>query len=63
MSQSFATRAVHAGRSDFIELGVHAPPIDLSSTYPTPDLDAAAQGHRQPLQRRHPGPEDGFRGG
>ncbi|MDP1860932.1 MAG: aminotransferase class I/II-fold pyridoxal phosphate-dependent enzyme [Gemmatimonadaceae bacterium] len=41
--QSFATRAVHAGRSDFIKLGVHAPPIDLSSTYPTPDLDAAAR--------------------
>lgn len=39
----FATRAVHAGRSDFIELGVHAPPLDLSSTYPTPDLDAAAR--------------------
>ncbi|MEO6444900.1 MAG: aminotransferase class I/II-fold pyridoxal phosphate-dependent enzyme [Gemmatimonadaceae bacterium] len=39
----FATRAVHAGRGDFIELGVHAPPLDLSSTYPTPDLDAAAQ--------------------
>jgi methionine-gamma-lyase len=43
MLQDFATRAVHAGRSDFIELGVHAPPIDLSSTYPTPDLDAAAR--------------------
>jgi methionine-gamma-lyase len=40
---SFATRAVHAGREDFVALGVHAPPIDLSSTYPTPDLDAAAR--------------------
>lgn len=40
--QAFSTRAVHAGRHDFIDLGVHAPPIDLSSTYPTPDLDAAA---------------------
>ncbi len=40
---TFATRAVHAGREDFVELGVHAPPLDLSSTYPTPDLDAAAQ--------------------
>jgi methionine-gamma-lyase len=40
---TFATRAVHAGRHDFIDIGVHAPPIDLSSTYPTPDLDAAAQ--------------------
>jgi methionine-gamma-lyase len=33
------TRAVHAGREDFAELGVHAPPIDLSTTYPVPDLD------------------------
>ncbi|MEO7216983.1 MAG: PLP-dependent transferase, partial [Gemmatimonadaceae bacterium] len=43
MSQQFSTRAVHAGREDFVELGVHAPPIDLSSTYPTPDLDVAAR--------------------
>lgn len=42
MEHSFATRAVHAGREDFVELGVHAPPLDLSTTYPTPDLDAAA---------------------
>lgn len=32
------TRAVHAGREDFSELGVHAPPIDLSTTYPVRDL-------------------------
>jgi cystathionine beta-lyase/cystathionine gamma-synthase len=43
MEQSFATRAVHAGRHDFVELGVHAPPLDLSTTYPTPDLDAAGR--------------------
>ena len=42
MTPSFATRAVHAGRHDFTDLGVHAPPLDLSSTYPTPDLAAAA---------------------
>lgn len=42
MTVDFATRAVHAGRQDFLTLGVHAPPIDLSTTYPTPDLDAAA---------------------
>jgi methionine-gamma-lyase len=35
------TLAVHAGRHDFLELGVHAPPLDLSSTYPLPDLDEA----------------------
>lgn len=33
------TLAVHAGREDFAELGVHAPPIDLSTTYPVADLD------------------------
>ncbi|MBX3689202.1 aminotransferase class I/II-fold pyridoxal phosphate-dependent enzyme [Dokdonella sp.] len=34
------TQAVHAGREDFAELGVHAPPLDLSTTYPIRDLDA-----------------------
>lgn len=43
MEQGFATKACHAGREDFGALGVHAPPLDLSSTYPTPDLDAAAR--------------------
>ena len=38
---SIDTRAVHAGREDFPRLGVHAPPLDLSSTYPLPDLDLA----------------------
>ena len=36
---SFETRAVHAGREEFGKLGVHAPPLDLSTTYPVPDLD------------------------
>jgi len=43
MDKAFATRTVHAGRHDFVKLGVHAPPIDFSSTYPTPDLDVAAR--------------------
>ncbi len=43
MDQAFSTRAVHAGRGDFIEKGVHAPPLDLSTTYPTPDLELAAR--------------------
>ena len=34
------TLAVHAGRETFGALGVHAPPIDLSSTYPVGDLTA-----------------------
>ncbi|MGV8941312.1 MAG: trans-sulfuration enzyme family protein [Lysobacter sp.] len=32
------TLTVHAGREDFGQLGVHAPPIDLSTTYPVADL-------------------------
>ncbi|MGI8578008.1 MAG: trans-sulfuration enzyme family protein [Nocardioidaceae bacterium] len=35
------TSAVHAGRGDLGELGVHAPPIDLSTTYPLGDVDSA----------------------
>ncbi len=42
-SADFATRAVHAGRADFPDLGVHAPPIDLSTTYAFPDLDVATE--------------------
>lgn len=33
------TLTVHAGREDLARLGVHAPPIDLSTTYPVRDLD------------------------
>ncbi len=40
-SDSVDTLAAHAGRDAFATLGVHAPPIDLSSTYPFPDLDQA----------------------
>lgn len=32
------TLGVHAGREDFSELGVHAPPLDFSTTYPVRDL-------------------------
>lgn len=38
---SLRTKAVHAGRSQFASLGVHAPPIDLSTTYPFTDLNEA----------------------
>lgn len=47
------TLAVHAGREDFRTIGVHAPPLDLSTTYPIPDLaegtadiDAMLRGER-----------------
>jgi cystathionine beta-lyase/cystathionine gamma-synthase len=38
---SFDTLTVHAGREDFEEMGVHVPPIDLSTTYPTGPLAEA----------------------
>ena len=41
MGVDIDTLAVHAGRSEFSDLTVHAPPIDLSTTYPLPDLDEA----------------------
>ncbi len=37
------TRAVHAGRDDLTDLGVHAVPIDLSTTYPNRDMHAEAE--------------------
>lgn len=37
MQLRMATQVVHAGRENLSELGVHVAPIDLSSTYPTPD--------------------------
>ena len=49
----FDTTAVHAGREDLTALGVHVPPIDLSTTYPLPNLadggdsyENLATGHR-----------------
>lgn len=38
--ESFATRAVHAGRADLTDLGVHAPPLDLSTTHPLVSIEA-----------------------
>lgn len=39
MGQSLDTRMVHAGRGALAELGVHVPPIDLSTTYPVGDIE------------------------
>ncbi|WP_199440112.1 trans-sulfuration enzyme family protein [Umezawaea beigongshangensis] len=37
------TRAVHGGREDLAGLGVHVPPVDLSTTYPVPDQVAGGE--------------------
>jgi methionine-gamma-lyase len=42
-SQSLETQAVHAGREVLHEQGIHALPIDLSSTYPLHDLEQGGQ--------------------
>lgn len=36
---AFDTKAVHAGRDDLADRGSHVPLIDLSSTYPLPDVE------------------------
>ncbi|WP_130799588.1 trans-sulfuration enzyme family protein [Streptomyces otsuchiensis] len=36
-ARSLTTEAVHAGREDLAALGVHAAPLDLSTTYPCAD--------------------------
>lgn len=37
----FATQLIHSGRNDLHHLGVHALPLDMSTTYPIRDLDRA----------------------
>ncbi|OJF11987.1 trans-sulfuration enzyme family protein [Couchioplanes caeruleus] len=37
------TRAVHAGRDDLVAQGLHAVPLDLSTTYPARDTRAEAE--------------------
>lgn len=41
--RSLATEAVHAGREDLAALGVHAVPLDLSTTYPSYDSRGEAR--------------------
>src|SRR5690606_41704015 len=41
-TRALATEAVHAGRDDLARQGLHAPPIDLSTTYPSYDSRAEA---------------------
>lgn len=39
------TRAVHAGRDDLAALGVHVPPIDLSTTNPLPSVSGGGDAY------------------
>jgi len=48
------TTAVHAGRWDLAGLGVHAPPLDLSSTYPLGDVDLAGASYESMASGGHP---------
>ncbi|GAA1602374.1 PLP-dependent transferase [Kribbella hippodromi] len=48
------TRSVHAGRDDLSALGVHVPPIDLSTTYPLPSVDTGGAAYDTLTQGRAP---------
>lgn len=53
------TVAVHAGRADFAALGVHAAPIDLSSTNPLPDILHGGDSYESMATGGHPLPGGG----
>ena len=53
------TVAVHAGRADFGALGVHAAPIDLSSTNPLPDILHGGDSYESMATGGHPLPDGG----
>lgn len=42
-NDALRTRAVHAGKDDLPDLGLHAVPLDLSTTYPARDTRAEAE--------------------
>lgn len=41
------TVAVHAGREDLTRLGVHVPPLDMSSTYPLPSVERGGEAYER----------------
>ena len=53
------TIAVHAGRADLTALGVHAAPIDLSSTNPLPDILHGGDSYESMANGGHPLPDGG----
>ena len=52
--------AVHAGREDLADLGVHALPLDLSSTNPLPDIERGGASYEAMATGGHPTPDGGF---
>lgn len=52
------TRAVHAGRDDLTALGAHVPPIDLSTTYPMPSVEAGGASYDKMGAGNPPDPGD-----
>ncbi len=52
------THAVHLGREDLTALGVHVPPIDLSTTYPLDSLAAGGSSYENLATGHRPGPGD-----
>lgn len=51
---AFETLAVHAGRDDLAALGVHALPIDLSTTNPLPDIESGGGSYEAIATGGHP---------
>lgn len=51
--------AVHAGREDLQALGVHALPIDLSSTNPLPDIERGGDSYESMATGGYPLPDGG----
>ena len=54
------TLAVHAGREDLAALGVHALPIDLSTTNPLPDIEAGGASYDAMATGGRPDPAGGM---
>ena len=51
--------AVRGGREDLQALGVHALPLDLSTTYPLPDIEHGGDSYESMALGGHPLPEGG----
>lgn len=54
------TLAVHAGRDDLVKLGIHALPIDLSTTNPLPDIERGGDSYESMATGGHPDASGGF---